>query len=281
MDPNDSVVVELDLVDAEGTPFPWVTHRGARLYVVPPQQPFAIRYVVARAPGTPDWGATVLLDGVRLEAVQPLRAVGSQTVLVPGYPVWTNGTLSYRTFVFASSRVAPDPAVPAAPQLGPPQPRVGSVCVEVATAAFAATTEPVTYSSEAHAAQVKAHSGGDSKKFFETPALSAAPGPRVEAHIPRAGMRLHATGVLVAARTIHYDSALNLELRGVLTRPQHNHLLPPEHAYEAPRRVKREAEPQPLSEWVETTTIDLCDEDNVVVTTARKKRASLAIDGDE
>jgi hypothetical protein len=123
------------------------------------------------------------------------------------------------------------------------------------------------YSSPARATQVTAGIvPGDNKKFFEVAAVSTVPGAVVDTVKAAArekgpkGTEKHSyRNQIVSEFAVHYDTAANLELRGILTREAHPelaHLLPAE-PQEEPRRAAPQRKRDPLPDTEHHTVVDL------------------------
>ncbi len=114
--------------------------------------------------------------------------------------------------------------------------------------------------------------------FFPT----AAPGRKIEVGSANRSSRTHRqksysiVGEAIAQRTVYYDTARNLELRGILNREQHAHLLPPPSPPRTPPRrgVKRE----PISDMRKDIVIDLVDDEDCIIVESTKKRQFLDVD---
>jgi hypothetical protein len=76
--------------------------------------------------------------------------------------------------------------------------------------------------------------------------------------------------------TIFYDTAANLELRGILNREEHSHLLPAEALDQSPPR-RRAPNREPISELWKEIVLDLVDDD-VIIVEAVKKRVFKDVD---
>lgn len=204
--------------------------------------------------------------------MQPIRSSNSEAVSLAGFPVWQNGKCSYRAFELASSRVQNHGSDGSAASSS----MLGSVKVEVFPMTFVSAAPK--YSTASAPTQAKASVRGD-KKFFETPSVSAAPG-RLLAEVSKpASMAIGWQGAISSRKVVFYDTALNLELRGVVNRREHAHLLPPDpNDEEVDREARaRKRRIQPLSDTVDVITIDLLDEENEKITIEKRPRAVLDI----
>lgn len=248
-------------------------------FVVEPGKRFFVRYRVQKtADATSDLGIKVTVDGRLLESVQPVRSSEEETIILAGFPIWQLGHCSYRAFEFAWSRggaggtTALSSTTSSATSTinSSMNTNIGTVVVEAFPTTYS-SGEP-KYSSVSSVSQVKATQPREDKKFFETASVSAAPGAVIARVSKPASMAIQwQSSTASSRRMIYYDTALNLELRGVLNREQHAHLLPAEPD-EKPNSFKKRAAAAPLSETVEIMTIDLLDDQETKVTVEKRPR---------
>ena len=258
---------EIRLSDSAGTSYPSVdTPDGRRFFVADEGQAFEIRFVMYGQPANPDLVAHIWVDGQKLDFRQVIvRGEGK----VRGFPDWSTGHCNYNEFVFAGSKSAERGA-----QVSHTPSQVGTVRLRTRSATISKQEPKKVVSNQTPPKQVKISSRiADSKKFFETPALSAKAGNRIISAAPTGGYGWHwhivSEGRDVSQKTIFYDTATNLLLRGILNYEEHAHLLPPvDEGPVAKKRVKRE----PLSLTLNHVVIDLLDDDDVIITTTTRPR---------
>jgi hypothetical protein len=240
-------------------------------FIVEPGKRFFVRYRVQKqADSATDLGIKVTVDGQLLESVQPVRSSEEETIILAGFPIWQMGHCAYRAFEFAWSRrkAATSTAGGTFPSAS-----IGSVLVEAFPTTYS-SAEP-KYSSVSSVSQVRAAPPQEDKKFFETASVSAAPGAVIARVSKPASMVIQwQCSTASSRRMIYYDTALNLELRGVLNREQHAHLLPAEQVDDrkTPSNSRKRTAATPVSETVEIMTIDLLDDQETKVTVEKRPR---------
>ena len=277
------VVSCFELTDAEMTPLPSVldSRSRKRFFLAKAGDAFRIRVRFSNAIQIAA-GARLLtdvfVDGEKLR-VSWHKNPGA-TLDVRGCPTaWSEAGTEYRELVFALNRRQADAAAPMAGSS-----TAGSIQVDVYEAT-PYTKERKRGVDKLGGLKPKApvRSPGDNKKFFENPTLAATQG-KVISTIPKlspaSGLVTSYSPVrLLARETIYYEDAETLELRGIIDRESHPHLVPflppppsPEHVSSA---VKRERSKKPVSDTQECTIIDLCDDEEVVITIYKRPRPSL------
>lgn len=262
-----AIIHSMELLNGDLQPLPCVDGN----FVVVHGEPFYVRYVVEKREDAPsDLGIVLTVDGQKLQSVQPITSPGTHTIIVPGFSYWKQGHLFYLSFLPTSSRTSDAASATTSAAL------VGTVGLEVFACRFRTDpARPSSYSSTGPVRQAETARPGGDRKFFETPGTTAAPGGVKYRTKGVSTMTLEEQGgVPIATMLIRYDTATNLELRGILNREQHAHLLPPdEMPPKDPRpQEKRRPRDKPISEFVEVTTIDLLDPDNPKVTVEKRPR---------
>lgn len=262
-----AIIHSMELLNGDLQPFSCVDGN----FVVEEGKVFYVRYVVEKREDAPsDLGIVMTVDGQKLQSVQPITSPGTHTIIVPGFSYWKQGQLFYLSFLPTASRTSDAASATTSAAL------VGTVGLEVFACRFRTDpARPSSYSSTGPVRQAETARPGGDRKFFETPGTTAAPGGVNYRIKDVSTMTLEEQGgVPIATMRIGYDTATNLELRGILNREQHAHLLPPdEMPPKDPRpQEKRRPRDKPISEFVEVTTIDLLDPDNPKVTVEKRPR---------
>ena len=211
------------LVDSKGHFFP----KHEDCFIGKPGKQFFI-CVAVQSLGSP-CALQVRVDGVQLDAAQPVESGAIRTVVFPGFPEWKKGVCADRAFVFASAKDGNT--------VGSGVSSVGLIEIEAFFVEFFEEPLP-SYSSKSACAQVGLRVDlQEDRKFFVDPALSTCPGDL----LPGAGARMMRTIRRVPGDTfcvtaeLRYDSFEHLNLRNELTAEQYAELQQKAEAAQPPK----------------------------------------------